>query len=184
MQPAFWWKWEQAIPKEICDLAMRDASTMQKKPAVVFKEHDRGTTTLNKDKRNNEVVFLPTNHWMEGILYNYARHANISGGWNFDISTCEPVQISTYEPGQFYDWHSDAYMLSKGTPRKLSVVLQLSDAADFTGGGFFIEGIEESHLKNQGDLIVFPSFFRHKAAEVLTGTRCTAVCWVHGAPYR
>jgi predicted 2-oxoglutarate/Fe(II)-dependent dioxygenase YbiX len=183
MQHAFWWKWEQQISKDLCEVVFKDIANLQKETAVVLKERDK-STAIDKSQRNNDVVFLPTNHWLEGVLYNHIRHANKAGGWDFDIADCEPVQIAMYSPGQFYDWHCDASMLIKGTPRKLSAVLQLSDAADFTGGGLFIDGIEESCLNNQGDLIVFPSFFRHKAAEVLTGTRYTAVCWVNGAPFK
>jgi predicted 2-oxoglutarate/Fe(II)-dependent dioxygenase YbiX len=177
---SLFWVWERAIPPAVCEQLIREVGEMNLTDGVIgYNVEDQ----VNKEVRNNKTVFLPNNHWFEGVLLNHARWANKSANWGFHVDDCETLQIASYKAGEKYEWHTDDDLLSRAKPhqRKLTVVCQLSDASSFTGGGLYLKGVEEdSVIKNQGDLIVFPSFLEHKAETVESGHRLTVVCWLIG----
>jgi len=177
MDTSYYWLWEKAIPPAVCDQLLREVGEMNLGRGLTNDEK------LNDTWRTGETGFLPNNHWFEGILLNHARWANQSAGWLFQVDNCEPLQIASYKAGEKYDWHSDDNILSrhKAHHRKLTVVCQLSRDSDFTGGGLYIDKAgEESILKHQGDLVVFPSLIDHRAATVESGHRVTVVSWITG----
>ena len=179
---ALYWKWDKAIPKEVCEKMLADIKNMDLNVGTVF---DNNMQVIDITQRNNKTAFLPINHWFEGILVNHARYANFSAGWNFSINGNEQVQVTSYRAGEKYEWHQDVNIVNnQPVQRKVSVVCKLSDAKDFSGGGLFIEGIDESLLTDQGDVLVFPSFVKHKAAEVTGGHRTTLVCWTLGDKFK
>lgn len=179
MDASLYWRWERAIPSGVCDQLLMEIGEMNLTDGVVNRNND---TFVNKDVRNGKTVFLPQNHWFEGILLNHARFANQFANWGFHIDSCQQLQVASYEAGQKYDWHRDDDFLNRSNPyhRKLTVVCQLSKAESFTGGGLFIRGEEGTVIRNQGDVIVFPSISEHKAATVESGRRITVVCWTTG----
>lgn len=185
---SMFWKWERQVPESICEAFIQEMHYKKLEDAKVYEDgyssSDKSVTS--KDVRNNKVAFMPINHWMEGILFNFARYANTAAGWNYDAPWNEEIQYVEYQSGEKYDWHTDKeiYLPQPGM-RKLSVILQLSKSNDFTGGGLFLkdvqhEVIEDSLLKEQGDVVVFPSFLLHKAAEVKSGVRRAVVLWATG----
>lgn len=105
--------------------------------------------------------------------------------FGFDIyPMISELQFTTYKEGGFYDWHVDHY--TGGTPsnRKLSIVIQLSDPADYEGGEFALYNHTFDDCKKQGSMIVFPSFTLHRACPVTAGTRYSLVTWIHGQNFR
>lgn len=107
--------------------------------------------------------------------------------WNFEVTGfAENFQLTKYEKGNKYDMHVDAGLYGTPMPRKLSIVVQLSDPNDYEGGELDIlctDGDIEM-LRGQGDVIVFPSYMYHKVREVTKGTRYSLVSWVGGPPFR
>jgi PKHD-type hydroxylase len=97
----------------------------------------------------------------------------------------EPLQISEYGVGHFYDWHLD---IGKGAAsiRKISFVVQLSEETDYAGGE--LELLSNIHTKTQpktrGTIVLFPSYILHRVTRVTRGTRMSLVGWVGGPPYR
>lgn len=177
------WRWERVIPPAVCEEAKKcfQGNEKGKVGGSLVKGH------YSAETRECEVSFLPSNHWVEGILYTHAVYANECAKWNYDISKCSPVQLTKYTKGNYYDWHCDDGLISPSESpemRKLSAVLLLSDPAEYTDGGLLIDGYEGNVIGNQGDLIVFPSFVRHKAVEVTGGTRMTAVGWIMGPRFK
>ena len=188
---SLYWKWDNVIPKDICNYLLNSLNDKDWEESLV----GGLDPILNRDLsyRNNCIQILNTNHWMEGILYNHVMYANKSAGWNYEIDSIAPIQISKYAKEEFYDWHQDCYLLN---PRhnelplvKLSVVLQLNCPTEYTGGGLELEDelckpLGHNLLLNQGDLIVFPSFINHRALEVKDGTRYSASGWVSGPNFK
>lgn len=88
--------------------------------------------------------------------------------------------------GDFYDWHIDIGQSGASKFRKLSVIIQLSDAVDYTGGELEINhnGTASIMEKNLGTLIAFPSFLLHRVKPVLTGERLSLALWAHGPTFR
>lgn len=102
--------------------------------------------------------------------------------YKYEILPIYSAQLTRYEPNQFYDWHVD---IGNGdmSLRKISVSVQLSDPADYTGGGLIV-GKDPVHL-NRGDMAIFPSMMLHKAPVVESGERWSLVCWIMGErPFR
>ena len=99
------------------------------------------------------------------------------------------MQYTTYEKGQFYNWHQDDGLeaLDKDKCRKLSVVLQLSSPEEYTGGEFQLLN-ERNNLymapKKRGTLIVFDSRSRHRVRKIHSGVRKSLVGWVVGPRWR
>jgi len=70
-------------------------------------------------------------------------------------------------------------------PRKLSLVLQLSDPKDYEGGELILHLSEEPTVvpKKQGYVTIFPSFVLHEVTPVTSGTRHSLVSWISGKPF-
>ena len=179
MTVSLFWRWSKALPQSACDAVISEVLSSQMTAGVVGQGPGSG---VRPEIRDANVFFLNRNHWLEGVLINHTRYANESAKWGFVISGSENVQVSSYDSGQFYDWHQDADFLVAPTDaqRKLTAVIQLSPAESFEGGGLLIHGYEETVLSEQGDIVVFPSFVRHTALPVTSGKRVTASLWVTG----
>ncbi len=179
-QSCTYWQWKKKIPAEVCELLIKEAQEEDFETAAISSEN-----TIDPKIRNAKIQFLEINHWFEGVMMNHARYANESAGWGYKFNTTEPIQIAKYEKDEFYDWHQDCYLpgVPKAEIRKLSIVALLSDPKDFEGSGLFIDGVDENLLVNQGDLVVFPSYFKHQVKPVVVGTRVSAVAWVRGPSF-
>lgn len=99
------------------------------------------------------------------------------------------VQFTEYdsETEQHYDWHEDNNWKGK-TPfdRKLSLVVQLSKREEYEGGRLELwnDPLPEGMFVDQGDVIVFPSFNRHRVTPVTKGRRYSLVTWFSGPRLR
>ena len=106
--------------------------------------------------------------------------------WNFDLlGYHDSLQYTTYYGGGgHYDWHTD---VGPGMAnRKLSVVVQLTDPTEYTGGELNLNGGQGiiAAPKEKNTVIIFPSFVLHRVTPVLTGTRKSLVTWIAGPPLR
>lgn len=109
--------------------------------------------------------------------------------FGFDLSELgESAQIARYRADHegHFDWHSDIGAGAAASRRKLSVVIQLSDPADYDGGA--LEIWPDSHVRSapraRGQATVFPSFALHRVTPVTRGTRWSLTLWAHGPAFR
>jgi len=106
--------------------------------------------------------------------------------FNFDLDGfSEGLQFTKYEaPAGKYNLHIDKNY--QHGIRKLSMVLQLSDPADYEGGDLCIQVSDEaqSMQKEQGFLVAFPSHVLHGVKPVTKGTRYSLVAWLTGPAFR
>ena len=74
----------------------------------------------------------------------------------------------------------------KGLIRKLSFSLQLSNPKEYKGGDFnlHLSSKKTTLLKEQGTLLVFPSYVLHQVKKVTKGERNSLVGWVTGPPFK
>ena len=108
--------------------------------------------------------------------------------YRFNISGFnEPIQYTTYygrqEEGGHYRWHSDH---GKDAPRKLSMVMQLSDPGEYEGGNLEIMSSQGEILtvdRKKGFLAMFPSFRTHRVTPVTSGIRKSLVVWASGPAF-
>lgn len=145
---------------------------------------------LDLNTRDSKTAWISDNNWVVNLCMAYVLKANREN-WQYDIDGIDggEMQYTTYEKGQFYNWHQDEGLegLDKEKCRKLSVVLQLSSPEEYTGGEFQLLN-ERSHLymapKKRGTLIVFDSRTRHRVRPVHSGVRKSLVGWIVGPRWR
>jgi len=180
----YYWKWNQVIPKEICDVMLQSVDWANCKEGAIGVND--GQCKVDKATRETDLVWVDDMSTVGCVLQTYALTANASAGWNFVLNGIEQVQIGRYNKKGHYDWHRDLGSPdSSGRQRKLSVVLMLSDTSDYEGGVLEIEGLDTPLDKlKQGDVIVFPAYVRHRVTEVTEGTRYSAVGWCSGPAFR
>jgi PKHD-type hydroxylase len=108
-------------------------------------------------------------------------------GWNLDFDHIEPVQIAKYEPGAHYTWHTDTSLFDRSldTQRKVSVVVMLSDPANYVGGGLEFCPESPKPVPNlQGSVYVFPSLVEHRVVPVTEGVRYSLAGWCRGPAFK
>jgi PKHD-type hydroxylase len=120
-------------------------------------------------------------------LFTLASVANRDRGWNFTLEGLTPfLQATSYsgDATEHYDWHMD-WGAGGMAYRKISVVVHLSDPADFEGGSLQLtigtKPVDAVQLA--GSVTVFPSFILHRVTPVTRGRRLGAVAWVLGQPF-
>ena len=108
-------------------------------------------------------------------------HINLTGFY-------EDMQLSEYSGAYqgHYNWHTDACPSDNKVPRKLSMVLMLSEPKEYEGGElqFKVSDIDETLEMRLGRAWFFPSYLLHRVTPVTKGVRKTAVLWVGGEPWR
>ena len=168
--------------------------------------------SLNKDKRNSQNAWIPSDHWVCGFLWHYICRANREN-FLYDLRSLdgENLQYTRYEVGQFYKWHNDAGLAGQYKPvavgnrgngqdnvddfinencemvRKLSFALQLSDPDDYEGGNVQLmdEG-SKSYIcpRQRGTIILFDSRTQHRVLPVTKGVRKSLVGWTVGPRWK
>jgi PKHD-type hydroxylase len=152
-----------------------------------------GTTgEVKSEVRKTEVSWIDYNA-ETGFIYdnlgNIARRLN-GQFFNFDIwGFQEHLQYTVYgDEESHYTWHMDRGMSrnSGSGPRKLSLVLQLSDPSEYEGGDLqlFTQAEPITIEKKRGLVVAFPSFIMHRVTPVTSGIRKTMVVWLTGPSFR
>ena len=163
------------------------------------------------EKRNSKNAWVPTTHWLGGLMWHYFNKAN-EEFFNYNL-TCidgESMQYTQYELDQHYDWHQDEGISSLYKPqaggnrndqlivqdfinreaemcRKLSCSLQLSDEEDYEGGGTQVRDVDNNTVtipKKRGSLFFFDSRMQHRAMTVHKGLRKSLIAWAVGPRWR
>lgn len=110
--------------------------------------------------------------------------------FNYDITGFnEDLQYTVYQSTNegYYDWHMDKGYSSNGAPpRKLSMVLLLSDPEEYEGGDLELMtgNTYDTASKTKGMVHVFPSFLIHRVTPVVKGTRRSLVVWLCGPRWK
>jgi len=124
--------------------------------------------------------------WLYKKITDFAIDAN-SKMWNFDIwGFQDPLQYTTYDAKKegHYDWHADCGPHMSN--RKLSIVLQLTDPSEYTGGDLELNLGDNINpvQKGKGIIAFFPSFILHRVSPLTSGYRRSLVTWLCGANFR
>jgi len=153
------------------------------------KRYVTGITSGNiPDIRESEISWLYVNDDLEWL---YRRLTDIildlnNKYFNFDIfGLSEGLQFTNYKaPSGRYGKHMDRGY--KSVVRKLSISIQLTDPKKYKGGELFLydNEIGEQLTKDQGTLVMFPSFMLHEVKPVTEGERNSLVAWVTGNQFR
>lgn len=113
-----------------------------------------------------------------------------SARWGFELhGFADALQYTEYQQaGHHHDWHMD---LGPGqySTRKLALVLQLSDGADYAGADFEVladrpSSSQREAMRARGSVIVFPAYTSHRVSPLRHGCRHSLVAWMVGSPFR
>lgn len=138
----------------------------------------------DKEVRLVTTKYLPVSNvtWLYDLLTEYVFEANKF--FKFQLTGfMENIQFLHYGDdigGGHYDWHMDC---GRGiATRKLTVIVQLSDPADY-------EGCRTEILFNgmvsdvKGSVTIFPSYLPHRVLPLTSGKRDVLVAWVNGPTF-
>jgi len=100
----------------------------------------------------------------------------------------ERMQVAWYAgaPGGFFDWHIDLGDGQMAARRKLTMVVQLSEAESYEGGHLETnaDGVIGQASCLIGSALMFPSFVLHRVSPVTHGERYSLTLWSHGPAFR
>ncbi|NKX43124.1 2OG-Fe(II) oxygenase [Roseicyclus persicicus] len=126
--------------------------------------------------------------WVMDRMIELVRHANREV-FDFDITDfAESAQVARYgaEREGHFGWHSDIGEGRLAERRKLTIVVQLSEAHAYAGGD--LEVMPGANVvaadRARGTATLFPSFVLHRVTPVTAGERHSLTVWCHGAPFR
>lgn len=141
--------------------------------------------------RDSDVAWIPQQEdttWIYDRLGWILRQIN-GEFYKFDIyGFVEDLQYTIYEEANegHYTWHRDTGTGTGGPPRKLSMVVQLTDPAEYEGGELelWTAANPEQLDKEKGLVAVFPGYVLHRVAPVTKGIRRSLVIWSCGPAFR
>ena len=125
--------------------------------------------------RKSKISFISNMGFLNGRLENILKEKIKING--FDGTKLGDFQFTEYEVDGHFDWHVDSTK-DVYPDRYYSVIILLND--EYSGGELEILEKNEKTIieKNIGDLILFPSVYRHRVLPILTGKRYSLVNWV------
>ena len=181
--------YREILPPELVDLMVKELKQMEE-DRVPFEDggvggdaHGRNDLTV----RNSKVNWWYENHWACSVISHYINLAN-KKTWQYDLNTLESIQISVYQEGGHYGWHSDyGTSTRQNWTRKLSASVLVTDPSEYDGGDLvFIDyhGNEVNTPKEKGTILVFDSRIPHKVKKVTRGRRVSLVTWMYGPKLR
>ena len=176
-----WAYWDKAFTKEECEKIIEIGNSRTPKQAT--------TNGGNKEKvRKSEIAWLYPVDDMEWV---YRRMTDIITNLNdqffkFDLfGATEGFQFTKYTaPGGKYGRHIDSG--PNTLIRKLSFTVQLSDPDAYKGGDLCLHLGEKPDVmkREQGYVVLFPSYVLHEVTPVTKGTRYSLVSWITGKPFK
>jgi PKHD-type hydroxylase len=174
-----WVVCSKSLPGAICDdLVALGRSFPREKPTVVGQER-------LKSHRVGDVHILPSvpeTRELYRLLWDTALDATKRHyGLTLSGITRMPHYVE-YRAGRgHFHWHNDYSHESAESPRKLTVIIQLSEGDKYTGGDLEVFGAVTSVLpRDRGTVICLPSFIPHRVTAVTSGIRQVIVAWIAG----
>jgi len=180
---------KEVFSKEECNNIIEIGKSYNPKESWVGTEKSK--ISKNNFIRTSKTAWVPFNKETQWIFSRIAENVlEINNEFfNFDIrGFTEPIQFTHYHSKKrgHYNYHVDS---STGSlVRKLSISVQLS-TPNYKGGD--LEIVTGAHKKDkfkmereQGTLIVFPSYILHKVTPVTKGERYSLVSWLTGPSFK
>jgi PKHD-type hydroxylase len=174
--------WNNAFSKIECEKIINIAKDKGLIKGTIFNDED------SDGIRDSKIVWL---YSCDNLDWAFRRVTDIILDLNnkyfkFDLfGMLEGFQFTNYTtPGGKYGRHIDSNF---NIPvRKLSISIQLTDPKEYEGGELYLYHDEKGKVmdKEQGTLIVFPSYTLHEVMPVTKGERNSLVSWVTGKPFK
>lgn len=183
-----WQMWESCVPPEICDQIVSEGKELALREARI------GTNLIvDKYIRSSNIAWIDYhNETFEDVWKFIERkfHEANANAFGVDITHLRRLQFTNYSGASegHYDWHEDIFWEKDEIyNRKLSLVIQLTDPSEYTGGNLELRvpiPPEQEIMRRKGTLIVFPSFIKHRVTKLESGERNSLVAWMEGPLWR
>ncbi len=171
--------WEKAFTEKECEKIIKIA----KDKGLI-----KGTTNNNSDVRSSKINWLYSSDDLE---FAFRKITDIVLNLNkrffqFDIfGLNEGLQFTNYKaPSDKFGKHIDR--INNSVVRKLSLSVQLTKPEEYEGGELILytddKGTEMK--KEQGTLLLFPSYTLHEVKPITKGERNSLVAWVTGKEFK
>ncbi len=183
------WVFPNEVNKSVCDKII-DTPKDDWKSAEVYDYANDGNLRVDEEERVSDISWCDE-RWLYDLVWDYLRIANKNSEWNFQIDSCEAMQIARYNKDGHFKFHQDGNgftqfendnKFTNGKTRKLSMSIILND--DYEGGEFEFFNHNNQITDKTGTVIVFPSYMIHKVNPVISGTRYSLVTWFCGEPFK
>lgn len=181
--------WENGFSDSQINDIIRIGESLRPRNATVGGGKAEDISEIRKSK-TSWIAFNNETSWLYDSAAHIARQLN-GQFYNFDLSGfVEDFQYTVYDNiGDHYSWHMDKGSgegIAGISPRKLSLVLQLSDPSEYEGGDLelYISSTPTKLKKQKGLLYAFPSWIMHRVAPVTSGIRRSLVIWISGPKFK
>lgn len=180
--------WKDGFTDEEIDNLIAHCNTLKFDKATVGTDGENATVTRIRESKVAWLENTQESGWVYDKLAFIARNLN-GQFYNFDLyGFSEHMQFTVYEEdsGGHYTWHLDCGVGNSSPPRKLSLVVQLSDPSEYEGGNLeiFSSDVPTQVEKRKGMVAAFPSYMLHRVTPVTKGTRRSLVVWVTGPAFK
>lgn len=175
--------WENAFSVEECEVIKNIGKEKGLIRGTIFKEE-----SISNNIRDSQISWLYSS---DNLEFAFRKITDIVTKLNeqffkFELfGLIEGLQFTNYQaPGGKYGRHVDRGFSS--LIRKLSVSIQLDDPSNYEGGDLFLYESETGvpMKKEQGTLVIFPSYTMHEVTPVTKGERNSLVAWVTGPGFK
>lgn len=187
---AMWQMYINRFSPETCNRIISLAKLLPEKNGTMS-----NAERLDTSYRSSKVRFIPHTHkdfsdfYLEIVDMFHECNKNAFGA---DLWNLTQIQFTEYksEYSGKYEWHNDVNWDGQTMHhRKLSMVIQLTDPSEYEGADLemqplFLGPPDREQLRQQGTVIVFPSFLMHRVTQITSGTRHSLVAWIDGPKWR
>lgn len=184
VEPFVWW--EGAFTEQ-------ELNTLQALAIKADQQAQTGGSLSEEDLtriRRSKVSWLNNSPDMAWVFEKLAHAVSSLNAqfFGFDlVGFGEPLQLTNYDQSDhgMYGWHQD-YGSKNAPSRKLSLVLQLTDPAQYEGGNLQImtNGEPQTMRKQRGLIVAFPAYTVHQVTPVTQGSRQSLVAWITGPSFK
>ena len=186
-QESYAW-WENAFNNDELNWLQQRAKEANQKGQIGSGRDGAVETNI----RRSNVNWMPNTSdtgWVFERLAHVVSSLN-SQFFRFDLTGFgEAIQLTNYDSSEhgMYGWHVDFGNSVTSPSRKLSVVMQLSDPADYEGGNLELMPVGKEIIrmqKQRGLIVAFPSWTLHQVTPVTQGNRQSLVAWITGPAFK
>jgi PKHD-type hydroxylase len=173
---------ESGLSHEEIERIRRYGDELDRQSVKLYGEHNEGHVKAH----GSHFPLNDETRWLYGRMAELVKVIN-EECYQYDLTGFhENFYYLKYEaPGEHFNWHVDIGYQTP-SPRKLSLVLQLSDPSEYEGGDFDVR-LGDTHLralKHFGIVTAFPAYMHHRVTPVTSGVRRTLAMFTTGPNFK
>lgn len=180
---------QNAISSEDCDKIVENHKDNTRNARIV--NSDQGKE-IQDNVRRSKIQWV-TDPALRDYVIQLSHKMNRSAFgfdlWQNDYFDIQFTEYNSNDKGH-YNWHIDSHDGEDAIyeQRKLSIVIQLTDPSEYTGGEFQMMNSSKEYslteAKGKGTILAFPSYVIHRVTPVTSGIRHSLVTWLTGPAFK